>query len=159
MDFSIREATTEDYGELGDLFAEGDVLHRQALPHVFREPDGPARTREYVAGLIADENVALFVAQGDGQLVGLVQIFIRETPGIPIMVARRYAVVDTLIVKEKFRRSGIGRTLMEKAHQWACDKGVNQVELNVWEFNTGAIAFYEELGYRTASRRMWRSLQ
>lgn len=41
------------------------------------------------------------------------------------MVARRYAVVDTLMVKEKFRHSGIGRALMEKAHQWAWDKGVN----------------------------------
>ena len=68
-------------------------------------------------------------------------------------------MIDNLVVREKFRRSGIGQSLIKKAHQWALDKGVIQVVLNVWEFNKEAIAFYEKLGYRTASRRMWNSLK
>jgi len=67
-------------------------------------------------------------------------------------------VIDSLAVKEGFRRSGVGRALMERAHQWARDKGVTQVELGVWEFNEGAMAFYEKLGYRPASRKMRRVL-
>jgi GNAT superfamily N-acetyltransferase len=47
---------------------------------------------------------------------------------------------------------------MERAHAWALDKGINQIQLNVWEFNEGAIAFYEKLGYTVASRTMWKSL-
>jgi ribosomal protein S18 acetylase RimI-like enzyme len=47
---------------------------------------------------------------------------------------------------------------MEHAHRWALDKKVRHVELNVWEFNKEAIAFYDKLGYETANRRMWKSL-
>jgi ribosomal protein S18 acetylase RimI-like enzyme len=33
-------------------------------------------------------------------------------------------------------------------------KGADTIELNVWEFNRGAMAFYRQLGYRTTSRKM-----
>lgn len=159
MNFSIREATQGDYEGLCDVFAEVDTLHRKALPHVFREPDGPARTKEYISGLIANEDVSLFVAEREGQIIGLVQTIIRQAPDIPIMVARQYAMIGDLVVRKRFRRSGVGQSLVEGAHQWALDKGVAQVELSVWEFNKEAIAFYEKLGYRTASRRMWNFLK
>ncbi len=159
MDFSIRQANPEDYGELCEVFAEIDALHREALPDVYRAPDGPARSEEYITSIIADENAALFVAQSDLGIVGLVEISLREPPDISIMVPRRYARIGTLVVKERFRRSGVGRGLMERAHQWAQAKGASQVELGVWEFNEGAIAFYERLGYTTDIRRMRRALE
>lgn len=124
--FSIREATQEDYEGLCDVFAEVDALHRKALPHVFREPDGPARTREYISGLIASEDVSLFVAEREGQIIGLVQTFIQQAPDIPIMVARQYAMIGDLVVRKRFRRSGVGQSLVERAHQWALDKGAVQ---------------------------------
>ncbi len=67
--------------------------------------------------------------------------------------------MENLAVKEKFRCSGVGRALVEMAHQWTLDKGITQVELNVWEFNKEAIAFYEKRGYTTTSRKMWKSLK
>ena len=159
MQFFIREANQEDYEGLCGVFAEGDAFHCKALPHVFRESYGPARTKEYISGIIADENAELFVAESDDQIIGAVHIFVREAPDIPIMVSRKYAVIDNLVVMKRFYRSGVGQSLLEEAQRWAMDKKVNQVELNVWEFNKGAIAFYEKLGYRTASRKMWRSLR
>jgi ribosomal protein S18 acetylase RimI-like enzyme len=66
--------------------------------------------------------------------------------------------IDNLAVRKGFRRAGIGRALMEKAHEWALAKGVDIIELNVWEFNQGAIEFYHGLGYETASRKMSRRL-
>jgi len=159
MEVSIREANQEDYEGLCEVFAEVDALHREALPHVFRQPDEPARTKEFISGIVADEDAALLVAENDGEIVGLVQILIREAPDIPIMVPRRYGVIDNLAVKKGVRRSGVGRALIERAHRWAWDKGATQVELYVWEFNKEAITFYEKLGYRTASRKMWRVLK
>jgi ribosomal protein S18 acetylase RimI-like enzyme len=159
MEFLIREANPEDYEELCEVFAEVDTLHLEALPDTYRAPDGPARSEEYLTDLIADENSALFVADSDREIVGLVKISLREAPDISIMVPRRYASIGTLVVRQRFRRSGVGRRLMEKAHQWAQAKGASQVELGVWEFNKGAIAFYERLGYTTALRRMRRALR
>lgn len=47
---------------------------------------------------------------------------------------------------------------MEKAHEWVQAKGLDSVELNVYEFNRAAIEFYLNLGYETTSRRMSRQL-
>ena len=158
MTFSIRRANQGDYEGLCEVFEEVDALHREALPQVFREPDGPTRTRAFISAIISDEDAVVLVAEHESRIIGLVYTAIRESPDIPLMVPRRYAMINNLVVTERFRRSGVGRSLVEKAHQWALGKGVHHVELNVWEFNQRAMAFYEKLGYTTASRRMWKSL-
>ena len=48
---------------------------------------------------------------------------------------------------------------MDAAHQWARARGLTRVELNVYEFNEGARAFYAALGYETLSRKLGRSLE
>jgi len=158
MDCTIRQATQADYSSLCKLFAEADTYHSQAEPHVFRPARGLARTPDYIADILASEDSRLFVAESEGQVVGLVHVDIREAPDHSIMTPRRYAKVDDLVVEKEFQRFGIGQSLMKKAHQWACERGVHEVELNVWEFNQGAIALYEKLGYKTAARRMWATL-
>ena len=159
MDFIIRPATQEDYAELGEIFATGDALHSEALPHVFREPDGPARSKRYISAVISDQNTALFVAESDGHIIGLVQAYIQKAPDIPLFVPRRYATIDNIAVLEEFRRSGVGQALVEKVERWAAGKKVSQIELNVWEFNAEAIAFYDKLGYTTSRRTMSRLLE
>jgi len=158
MDLRIREAEASDYDALCALFDEVDSLHRARLPHIFQKPDGPCRDKDYVLALIADETVGLFVAETEGQLAGLVCVVITESAQVPILVPRRYAVIDNIVVRSAFRRRGIGRRLMEEAQRWAEAQGADSVELNVSQFNRGAIAFYESLGYKTASRRMSKNL-
>lgn len=63
MEISIREATANDYNSLCELFNEIDALHRDNLPHFFQKPYGAAREKGYYLELIADENVALLVAE------------------------------------------------------------------------------------------------
>ncbi len=155
----IREAVARDYENLNTLIDAVDRLHRDNLPQKFQESEGPVRDRNFILDLIADESVGLFVAEREAQLVGLVHIVIRDTPAIPILVPRRYAVIDNLVVKDGLRRTGIGRTLMNKAHNWASAKGAKLVELNVYDFNEAALAFYERLGYKTFSRQMSKSLR
>jgi ribosomal protein S18 acetylase RimI-like enzyme len=45
---------------------------------------------------------------------------------------------------------------MAHAQRWATERGLREIELNVWEFNQSAIAFYEALGYVTERRKMRR---
>jgi N-acetylglutamate synthase-like GNAT family acetyltransferase len=94
------------------------------------------------------------VAQLEDHVAGLVVAHLREAPDMPILFPRRHIVVDTLVDRERFRRSGIGRALMQRIHDWAEAHGVAEIELTVWEFNGPARAFYECLGYGTVGRRM-----
>jgi len=157
MELSIRPATRLDYPSICEIFAEGETFHAAALPDVFRVGDGPIHTEEFVFQAIEDEDVTLLVADEGGEVVGVVHVVVRRSPDFSSLVPRCYANVESLVVGAGFRRRGIGRALMEEAHHWAAGKGLPGIELTVWEFNKGAIALYEELGYTTAHRKMWRS--
>ncbi len=159
MKISFRKATADDYDSLCELFNEMDALHRDNLPHIFEKPDGAARENDYYLGLIADENVALLVAEAGGNLVGFVHAIVRDAPVMPVFVPRRYAIVDGIVVKSGFQNHGIGRILMDKMQEWTIAKGATSIELNVYEFNETAISFYERLGYRTLSRKMSKELK
>ena len=158
METSIRKATADDYGPLCELFNEVDALHRDNLPRIFQLPNGPAREKDYYLGLIADENVALLVAEADGQLVGFIHGYVRDAPTFPVLLPRRYVVVDEVVVRSSFQDRRIGRSLMDEMQAWAIAKGAASIELNVYEFNQTAIAFYERLGYQTLSRKMSKQL-
>ena len=166
MRFSIRAATEDDIDALNQIIGDVDALHREHLPHIFQEPDGPARDREYMLGVLADESCGFFVAEAEepiasrteGAILGFVQLTIRDTPPIPILVPRRIAFVETLAVREDARRAGIGRALMDQAERWVEESGATEIDLNVHEFNQVAIGFYHSLGYTTSSRRMSKRL-
>ncbi len=151
---NIRRATAEDYSVLCDLFDEVDALHRASLPQIFQRPNGPVREQDCYLGLVSDENVGLFVAEMGEKVAGFVHAVMRDAPSIPALVPRRYAFVETICVKSGFQDHGIGRRLMDTVHKWAIAKGATAIELNVYEFNKAAIAFYKAIGYETFSRRM-----
>jgi ribosomal protein S18 acetylase RimI-like enzyme len=158
MEAIIREATADDYEVLCELFDGVDALHRDHLPHIFHKPTGPVREQAYYRGLITDENVGLFLAEVNGSAVGFVHGIMWDTPAIPILVPRRYAIVDSIGVKSDFRGGGSGRMLIQQIHAWAIAKGATAIELNVHAFNTGAINFFRKLGYEAVSQRMSQSL-
>jgi ribosomal protein S18 acetylase RimI-like enzyme len=153
MNVIIRQATEADFDPVGRIFADENKFHADLLPDRFQIAD-PIMTREWFHEIIGNENKALLVADLNNELVGLILIELRTNPDDPIFVPRRYAYVDEVAVTTSQRGQGIGRLLMAQAHEWIVAQGVKEVELNVWESNTGAIAFYEELGYQPLRRRL-----
>jgi len=158
MDIAIRKAAERDYQALCAIIEQVDRIHRDALPERFRCSNGPPREREYILNAIRSPDIDLFVAQTESSLVGFVHVAIRNAPDIPILVPRRYAVVENLAVREEHRRSGIGLALMERAEEWARAKGATSIELNVYDFNKVAQRFYQDLGYEILSHRMTKAL-
>ena len=158
MKTHTRKATANDYDDLCELFNEVDALHRVNLPHIFQKPNGAARERDYYLGLVADENIGLFIVEVDEKLAGFVHVFVRDTPVIPVIIPQHYAVIDEIVVKSEFQNHGIGKMLMEKAQEWATAHGAACIELNVYEFNKNAISFYERLGYQILSQKMRKNI-
>ncbi|UCC17529.1 MAG: GNAT family N-acetyltransferase [Dehalococcoidales bacterium] len=152
----VRPAVENDFEEALLLFEEGDKVHSEALPQVFRQVSGPARTEEYFTDLIRDKNSILFVAIYQEHLAGLITVNVREYPNVPIMIPRTYPYIGDIVVAEKYRRKGIGQMLMNRVQSWAKEKGIFQLELNVWAFNERAISFFEKSGYTTSRHQMWK---
>jgi diamine N-acetyltransferase len=158
MKFILRSAAQEDYDSLGMLYAQGDSYHAQALPQIFRPFEGPARYREYFEMILANDSAAIFVAELQGTLVGMIHSEVRSAPDLPLFVPRHFVYITDLVVSEHFRHQGVGLALVERVHQWTRDKGLTEVELGVWEFNTPAQILYEKLGYQTTRRIMSKRL-
>ena len=158
MNFLLRIAAQEDYDAVCMLLAQGDRFHAEALPQIFRPIEGPARSREYFERILANDNAAIFVAEQQGSLIGMIQCDMRTAPDVPLFVPRHFVYIDNLIVSERFRQQGVGLVLVERVHQWAYDKGIIEVELGVWEFNAPARMLYEKLGYHTTRHVMSKRL-
>lgn len=154
----IRRATLDDYEAIAAVFAAIDQQHANALPGIYRWSDRPVRSRERIGEIVGREDATILVAERHGEIVGLVEVATRQSLDTPLHVPRRVARVETLVVRAQDRRHGIGRALMEAAEEWAQERGCNEIELGVYEFNRPAIALYERLGYTTLSRMMRKSL-
>lgn len=63
------------------------------------------------------------------------------------------AHLDLLAVKPPYRRTGIGRRLIEWLEDSALVAGVSIIHLEVRAGNMGALKFYEGLGYRCIRER------
>jgi ribosomal protein S18 acetylase RimI-like enzyme len=159
MQIQVRKAAATDYEALCELFDQVDALHRDNLPQIFQKPNGPIREHDYYLGLIADENVGLFIAEAAEKLLGFVHVVLRDAPPIPIFVPRCVAVIDGIGVKSEAQRRGIGQTLSKTASEWAIARGATSIELNVYNFNQPAMAFYQSLGYETISCKMIKMLK
>ena len=158
MPMSIREATADDIADLATLLVEVNDLHASALPHIYRRVAADDQTASFLRSLLEEEETRLLVAEEAGQLVGYVALRLSQAPNTPVHVPRRWVIIDAVVVREAFRRRGIGEALMEHAHAWAVEQDIGEVELEVAEFNAAAIALYQKLGYTTVSRRMTRAL-
>lgn len=154
MNIQIQLAGETDFEAYSRLYNQINDYHAAARPETFRHVEGAPRAFEDYQALLADPLQRVLMAWVEGQAAGYVHTLLRERAPIPIMVPARFAVVDTLVVDEAFRRRGVGQALMAAAEDWARQNGAEYTELNVWVFNQPAIRLYEELGYGVISQRM-----
>ena len=75
-------------------------------------------------------------------------------PENPYKLEDHYLDVDEFGVAEAWRRRGVGTALIEFCKAVARERGFPRLELNMWEFNQGALAFYEAAGFTTYRRYM-----
>jgi len=155
----IRPARAEDYEPVCALFAEVDAFHAAARPDVIRVPEAPVRSREFMGHVLSSRDDLLLVAEQKGRLVGLIRAAVRSAPDAPMVVPKRYVAIEDLVVTKLARHRGYATALVEQVHDWARERGIQDVQLTVHEFNTGATRLYERLGYTTVNRQMRRLLQ
>lgn len=154
MATTIRTAQDSDLDALDRLFGQIEAYHRVAEPRFFAEPTLQER-RALVASWIAGSERYILVADDDeAGLVGMVVCIQRDVTGPSIIRERRVLIVDTLVVDEAHQRQGVGRLLMDAAHAYGAAHNITEFQLGVYAFNTGAIALYESMGYRTYQHRM-----
>ncbi len=158
MTIDIRPAVDGDHAQLRDLFDELDAFHRNARPDIFRKSAGDARSRDDILALIAGDGGTILVADSGGSLLGLAVALLRSPRSHPLLVARKVVEIDNVVVRQAAQRQGIGRRLVLACVAWARQRGADDVEVGVHDFNSGAIAFYEAMGFEMSIHRLRRRL-
>ena len=150
MTITIRRARKEDLHAISVLGQELNGLHHENWPQIFAPPSDPARDFSHWQHSFSKDDATAFVGEHSGKVVAFItaKLHIESSPLLqPIRVAR----IGSVCVHAPFRRHGIGRLLMTEVELWAHERDAHDIQLNVWTFNSEALNFYVELGYRVRS--------
>lgn len=153
MGLIIRTARSEDYEAVNTIIRVGQEEHSEALPDRFARLERVVAMGWYRS--FADQrNKVILVADLDELVVGVAMLEMKKSPAYEALVPRNYAYLNELAVTPDFQRRGIGTKLYAASATWAREREASSLELNVWEFNERAIAFYTSLGMLTLNRTM-----
>ena len=94
--------------------------------------------------LLNNPAAKILVAEEQGRVIGMCtgQLTISTAEGGPALL------LEDLVVKEKYRGSGIGRQLAESLELWAQGNGVSRLQLLADRNNSPALNFYKKLGWQ-----------
>ncbi|MBO5912091.1 MAG: GNAT family N-acetyltransferase [Clostridia bacterium] len=141
----IRRAIQNDIPKINDLLCQVLEVHHKGRPDIFKG-NTKKYTDEELGLIIADDNLPVFVADCDGEVVGYAFCVFQQHIDNNILTDIKTLYIDDLCVDEQKRGLHIGSTLYNFVLDFAKSEGCYNVTLNVWSCNQGALKFYEKLG-------------
>lgn len=147
----IREATRSDLGAILRLLRElGEETSTQSGTVRMSSATVRAWTR-----IENDPERTVLVAERRGQIIGTLDL---------IMIAnlthdaQPWAVIDNMVVDAAYRRTGIGRALVEEAIARAIQAGCYKIEMLAHESQGNAYEFCRAMGFTVATEGFRRYL-
>ena len=153
MNISIDTASIGDHYAVNLIVDEGQVEHSEALPHIFSRVD-QVMPESYFRELLEDPKSEILIAKVNEEVVGFAVMELNESPLFDSLIPRKFAYINDFGIKNSYQRKGIGKILFEACLEWSKSNDAASLDLNVWEFNKKAIAFYKSFGMESSSRKM-----
>lgn len=150
---NIRFARKEDLDQVNVLRKQVNDLHVEGKPDVFK-PGFSDELRNYIHVIFADPEQKNVVTEDNGEICGFAVLHHIFKPENPFMYVRDFLDIDEFAVDANHRRQGIASAMITFIRDWAKAQGFKRLELNMWEFNQSALAFYEAAGFETFRRYM-----
>ena len=149
----VRFAREEDLERVNELRKQVNDLHVAGRPDVFK-PGFCDELRDYLYVIWKSPEQKIVVAEADRTVCGFAVLNHIVRPENPFMFVRDYLDIDEFCVDQAFRRRGAASEMIRFIRDFAKEQGFTRLELNMWEFNEGALAFYEAAGFKTYRRYM-----
>lgn len=154
---NIRNANTEDIDILVQIarksFYDTFAQFPENSPKDLQNYLDKHYTVEALTAELAEIDVAYFVAEIDGQLVGYAKLKqnsreVGITGENPIELCRLYNL-------QEFIGKGIGKALMLRCLEFAGENEHDTLWLGVWENNDLAISFYRKFGFEKCGEHVF----
>ena len=150
---TVRLAREEELSRINELRKQVNDLHVAGKPDVFK-PGFPEELQNFIRVIWKDPEQNIVVAEKDGTICGFAVLHHINRPENAFMKERDFLDIDEFCVDEAYRRQGVASAMIGFIKNYAKEKGFHRIELNMWEFNQDALAFYEAAGFSTFRRYM-----
>ena len=155
---NIRQATPSDSLLLSSLCRDVQSLHAEYHPGIFKIPQSDDFAVAFFDEVLVDPMARIFILEKNGQALGYVLCKLMERPESPFTFTLRYLQIDQISVRPEARGQGIGGALIKQAERFANELDVQRIQLDSWDFNVRAHAFFERLGFKKFHFRFWQIL-
>ena len=108
----IREATSKDMQSICKLSNEINDFHNFHMPHMFKKAESINQDVPYWMQYLEKEQGVVFVAQQGVDIVGAICAEVIMSTPAPFLFDRRLCFVGTIVVSEKYQKTGAGKALM-----------------------------------------------
>ena len=129
----IRFAAAEDIPAMHDLITDLAVYEK--------EPEAVTLTQEVMAEDFANSLFMCVVAEVEGKVIGMALYYPRYSTW-----KGKSIHLEDFIVKEEFRKCGVGRLLFDRVVLECQNYGAKRLEWVVLEWNQPALNFYHKIG-------------
>jgi GNAT superfamily N-acetyltransferase len=138
---TVRAADESDLGEVVVLWSE--LKHCGALTPRLAALADDRHIEDQVRRLIVQPRCRVLLASMSSQVVGMAMVSIVS---LGALTEAHCLQVEYTVVKESFRRRGVGRALMAAAAAYAEEVGADQVTVSVSPLSREANRFFAQLG-------------
>ncbi len=135
----LRLATAADAEAICRIYNQGIEDRVATLETELRTPE---ERRRWLAGRSPRHPV--IVAEANGEVVGWGSLNVYNA-----REAYRFVADFSVYVEREYRGKGVGRVLLERLIELAREHGFHKMVLSAFPTNTGGMALYEKLGFRT----------
>ncbi len=142
---AVRAATIADLDTVVELRLA--LLREYAGHPVYGRlrPDADERARVLFAAQMESPMEAVFVAERDGRIVGILRCV--ESTGSPLLEAPRYCYLSSVYVRPEVRRTGVLRALFAQALAWCDERELTEIRLHNVPAGIAASAAWDALGF------------
>ena len=148
---TIRFAEYDELERINELRRQVNDLHVKGKPEIFK-PGFPDELRDHIYTIFRDPRQRIAVCERGGRICAFAVLHHVTKEETPFMLERDFLDIDEFCVDESCRRQGVASAMIAFIRDWAKGEGFDRIELNMWEFNRDALAFYEAVGFSTYRR-------
>jgi GNAT superfamily N-acetyltransferase len=153
MNITTREARLEDLTILLE-FEQGIIDFERPFDLTLKDE----KISYYdIKAMILSEDVFVAVAVNGDEVVG--SGYARIEAADPYLKHKKFAYLGFMYVNENARGEGVNGLVVEALNTWIRSQGVDEVRLDVYYENPGAIRAYEKVGFKKLLINMRMSLK
>ena len=149
----IRPVTIDDAAVLAKLSESIGREHVKAEPGRFQRASHQDAKAEFVR-LLSVEGCEGLIAYSADSPIGYAIFKITDRVDSPFSFPGRYLYLQHISVEPAYRNQGVGTRLMESIKSFARSNRIEEIQLDVWLYNSAAVAFYEATGFVAKTQRM-----